>query len=987
MHSNNPNSFIKEDSLLNTPSSLLNLPKNIYIDEKESYACTKCKSNIEIISIDHNELKIIFKCLNKNENNNHHIQTMSINEYLSNMENNIYMHDKCSICYKEQSSIKNFFLLKYCVNCDKVICNECKERHFNNNESQHFLINNNERRIKCLKHPSNNNVEFCLKCKSHLCKECKIEHVEHETKSLGNIIPTNKEKEIFQKNIDSLKNKSEQLEKKKNIIKIESTNKLNEVKKQIQNEWEEKSKLEEIKENKELEDIENKKKEELEKLKKIYEEKINEITKKYNLQENKIKSKYLEVKESIKKLHNEKIVKIVNELSNNNKYIEINKKLDNLNNLILIYEIIKKTQEKYSENYYNNINFINAISFFDKNKINLSENKLLDEKVANKFKELKLKNNSQSFNNIKSDINSNPNNHSPINEKIQSENNRLVYELEKFRNKYKKLEKENKNLQEKKSSNTKLNEFKKSQSNISIFSNNSISSTKSITSNKSINSNKNSINNMNWKSPKKSLKEKNNIESSIKKSKDSNNSSVKNFDFKSPKKIIKERNIDYRSPSKQFTKILDSKRVDKNFTKNIDCRSPKKLIEKNIDYRSPKKSIEKNIDCRNPKKSIEKNIDCRSPKKSIEKNIDCRSPKKFIEKNIDCRSPKKSIEKNIDSKSPKKMLSEKYSSSKEKNIFDSYSATDIDDGFIVFKSAINENPYIIYSDKKKSICTYNLKDNKFEHVQNNAHAESISNFRYFFNTKSKTEYILSLSYRNNQIKIWNFKNWEEIIKLIKINKKGFLYSACFLKNKNKLYFLTSNYVENNQLPEYIKVFNFEGEQINYIKESDKNVLYMDSYFDKNKNTNYIIASNKDIKSYDYNKKNLYKTYQEKINPSNIFSFIIYRDNDNILKILESSYNGIIRLWNFHSGDLFYKFKVESNCIGICLYNKEYILVGCGDKTLKLIKLKDGIINKIFSGHESKVCSIKKIDIQHEKCFFSLGKDNKIRKWKNILVNN
>ena len=935
MHSNNPNSFIKEDSLLNTPSSLLNLPKNIYIDEKESYACTKCKSNIEIISIDHNELKIIFKCLNKNENNNHHIQTMSINEYLSNMENNIYMHDKCSICYKEQSSIKNFFLLKYCVNCDKVICNECKERHFNNNESQHFLINNNERRIKCLKHPSNNNVEFCLKCKSHLCKECKIEHVEHETKSLGNIIPTNKEKEIFQKNIDSLKNKSEQLEKKKNIIKIESTNKLNEVKKQIQNEWEEKSKLEEIKENKELEDIENKKKEELEKLKKIYEEKINEITKKYNLQENKIKSKYLEVKESIKKLHNEKIVKIVNELSNNNKYIEINKKLDNLNNLILIYEIIKKTQEKYSENYYNNINFINAISFFDKNKINLSENKLLDEKVANKFKELKLKNNSQSFNNIKSDINSNPNNHSPINEKIQSENNHLVYELEKFRNKYKKLEKENKNLQEKKSSNTKLNEFKKSQSNISIFSNNSISSTKSITSNKSINSNKNSINNMNWKSPKKSLKEKNNIESSIKKSKDSNNSSVKNFDFKSPKKIIKERNIDYRSPSKQFTKILDSKRVDKNFTKNIDCRSPKKLTEKNID----------------------------------------------------CRSPKKSIEKNIDSKSPKKMLSEKYSSSKEKNIFDSYSATDIDDGFIVFKSAINENPYIIYSDKKKSICTYNLKDNKFEHVQNNAHAESISNFRYFFYTKSKTEYILSLSYRNNQIKIWNFKNWEEIIKLIKINKKGFLYSACFLKNKNKLYFLTSNYVENNQLPEYIKVFNFEGEQINYIKESDKNVLYMDSYFDKNKNTNYIIASNKDIKSYDYNNKNLYKTYQEKINPSNIFSFIIYRDNDNILKILESSYNGIIRLWNFHSGDLYYKFKVESNCIGICLYNKDYILVGCGDKTIKLIKLKDGIINKIFSGHESKVCSIKKIDIQHEKCFFSLGKDNKIRKWKNILISN
>ena len=90
-------------------SSKYPVMENIFIDEKESYSCTECSSNIEILSINYNESEITFKC------HNHGIKKMLIHEYINSMKNNTYLFDKCSICYKEQSLIKKFFILKYCI--------------------------------------------------------------------------------------------------------------------------------------------------------------------------------------------------------------------------------------------------------------------------------------------------------------------------------------------------------------------------------------------------------------------------------------------------------------------------------------------------------------------------------------------------------------------------------------------------------------------------------------------------------------------------------------------------------------------------------------------------------------------------------------------------------------------------------------------------------------------------------------------------------
>ena len=254
---NNTNSPKQEE--ISSPS-LSSLADNIYIDNKEYYSCTKCSSNIEIISIDHNEAKITFKCLNCDKEKNHQIQTLPIGIYIKAMENYTYLSDKCSICCKEQSSLKNFFSHKYCVNCNVVLCNDCKEKHINHNYNRHYLINNDERRIKCLLHPDNVNTEYCLQCKVHLCKEClkTRAHLEHETKSLGHILPTIREKESFKKNIELLKNRKNILENEKNSKIIEYNRNMNEVRVNNKNEYETRLKLVEGEEQKELENNESK---------------------------------------------------------------------------------------------------------------------------------------------------------------------------------------------------------------------------------------------------------------------------------------------------------------------------------------------------------------------------------------------------------------------------------------------------------------------------------------------------------------------------------------------------------------------------------------------------------------------------------------------------------------------------------------------------------------------------------------------------------
>ena len=294
-------------------------------------------------------------------------------------------------------------------------------------------------------------------------------------------------------------------------------------------------------------------------------------------------------------------------------------------------------------------------------------------------------------------------------------------------------------------------------------------------------------------------------------------------------------------------------------------------------------------------------------------------------------------------------------------INDSYDHYGLNNAFIVFKT-INEIFYIIYSTKNKSFICYNLNVNKKEKVINNYHNNIITNFRHFFDKEEKRDLIMSISADDNNIRLWNINNLECITNITNINNGGVLDSSCFLKENNKNYIITSNYNNEAGKSEQIKVFNFKGQLIKTINDSKDKTFFIDSYYDHILCKNYIITGNYSyLKSYDFSNNKVYHQYLDNKNIYNHFHFILVI-NKNKIKLIDGCDDGIIRIWNFHSGLLINKiesgkglFKIGS----LCLWNNNYIFVGSKD-TIRLIELKNGLIIKEFKGHNNYVCTIIKI---------------------------
>ena len=192
---------------------------------------------------------------------------------------------------------------------------------------------------------------------------------------------------------------------------------------------------------------------------------------------------------------------------------------------------------------------------------------------------------------------------------------------------------------------------------------------------------------------------------------------------------------------------------------------------------------------------------------------------------------------------------------KTKEIKDSYSYLNIDNTFTTFNS-INNILYLIYSSFDKSIICYDLiNQNKINEIKN-CHNNIICNLRHYLDDINKRDLIMSLSYQDNNLKIWNVNNWDCIFNL-KVNNVGLLYSACILEDKKENYIITSN---RNKLgiPEKIKVFDFSGNKIKEFNNSNDQTFFIDIYYDKLLCENYIITGNVGhVKSYDYKNNKVY----------------------------------------------------------------------------------------------------------------------------------
>ena len=321
----------------------------------------------------------------------------------------------------------------------------------------------------------------------------------------------------------------------------------------------------------------------------------------------------------------------------------------------------------------------------------------------------------------------------------------------------------------------------------------------------------------------------------------------------------------------------------------------------------------------------------------------------------------------------KKIYSLKFSKVLIKDLYIDYC---LDNIFCLFKSIYNIL-YLIYSNENLSIISYDLIDNKIINEIKNAHDAFITNFRHFLDKKNKIDLVISISAEINNIKLWNINNWICILNLEYINYRGYLFSSCFLKDKNKIYILTSNVFTT---PESIKVYDFKGQKINEINESNELTYFIDTYYEineKNKLSDiYIITGNNGfIKSFNYNENKIYHKYIDNENnkKSGRCSVIIYRDNFNKVKLIESSFDGHIRIWNFHSGLLFNKINIESvSLYGIELWNEEYLFIGCRDKKIRVLELKSGKII-IDLTDNNRILTVKIFEHpQYRECLISQG---------------
>ena len=313
---------------------------------------------------------------------------------------------------------------------------------------------------------------------------------------------------------------------------------------------------------------------------------------------------------------------------------------------------------------------------------------------------------------------------------------------------------------------------------------------------------------------------------------------------------------------------------------------------------------------------------------------------------------------------------------------DSYSHWGIDNTFTTF-TALDNTSYLVYATEKYSIHFYNLNQQKLVKEIQNAHSEDqITNFRHFVDEIKKRDILMSIAADSRNVRLWDIKNWELLTNISNIYKTGYLYSASFLFENNKNYIVTCN---SSQKSEHIKVFDFYGGQIKEIINSNEDTYFIDTYFDKKLFKYFILTGNIGyVKSYDYTNNKLYFKYYDKGNNRGHDSIVI-DDTKDVVKLIESSGDGFIRIWKFHNGMLLNRINTGKNELrGICLWNSNYLFVGCTDNTIKLVEINNGIVIKSLDGYNNEVCTIKKT--KHPtfgECILSQGWENEpIKLWIN-----
>jgi len=279
-----------------------------------------------------------------------------------------------------------------------------------------------------------------------------------------------------------------------------------------------------------------------------------------------------------------------------------------------------------------------------------------------------------------------------------------------------------------------------------------------------------------------------------------------------------------------------------------------------------------------------------------------------------------------------------------------------------------------YSDSKYNcnIAIYNILLNKKTNEIFDAHSSYINNIKHYYYSSSKKHFLLSSSYGDKKIKLWNISSKTFTNELtINVNNNNsytddyyYFYCCCLLFN-NEDYLIISGGNKSQQTGCCTKIFNRGGSFQRCINNSElEQINYIEAAYIKNK-PYVLLSGNYHAESYDYNNGSLIK-YKSEDKDKNIYSSIINLFNKNNKTYLISGYSdGSVTIFDFEKKENNYidSIQLGNTCIySLCSLNENYFLVG-DNKEIKVIDFENiDIKNSIKDLSDSTIQGIEKIKI-------------------------
>jgi hypothetical protein len=305
-----------------------------------------------------------------------------------------------------------------------------------------------------------------------------------------------------------------------------------------------------------------------------------------------------------------------------------------------------------------------------------------------------------------------------------------------------------------------------------------------------------------------------------------------------------------------------------------------------------------------------------------------------------------------------------------------HKSNSIDNVFCAFKT-LKGDYYVVWGTPTYNIIVYDLRlETQIKSFI--AHTSTIFSCRHYVDKKDKQDLLISSSY-DRSVKVWNVKDWSNIINIQTAHNGYYIYSVCILSDELE----HKNYIISAAPNEYTKIWDFSSKFIREFGVSNESTYFINTWLDSKNKKYYVINANSvDVKVYHFNTGLLYRSF--KGTPNTWHMSALVNEIDNLTQLIESDGNGNVRIWDFYQGTLLKTIASSGiNLRGVCLWNDQYLFASGSDYNVKLYDLKNGIYLKKYDGHTSTCCAVEKIvHPKYGECLISHALDGKLKLWIN-----